>query len=150
MEREQYGYINGDGYLRSRWLEPYTIRYRDSETGETKERTVSIEEQIGEMGDRWKPVDMIDPDMLVSDSPEDSVFARPYDNGDRISYRYEKSFRGNAAVRELKESLRAGDYKIIKCFEAYLQGEPMPYDIGELHSERQAQRDRIKELEAKL
>lgn len=32
--------------------------------------------------------------------------------------------------------LAAGDYKIIKCMEAYLTGEAMPYDIAALHTER--------------
>lgn len=32
--------------------------------------------------------------------------------------------------------LAAGDYKVIKCMEAYLTGEAMPYDIAALHAER--------------
>ena len=32
--------------------------------------------------------------------------------------------------------LAAGDYKVIKCMEAYLTGEAMPYDIAALHTER--------------
>ena len=39
------------------------------------------------------------------------------------------------------------DYKIIKCSEASLVGEEMPYDITALHAERQALRDKINELE---
>ena len=51
-------------------------------------------------------------------------------------------------IRELKEQLNSTDYKIIKCSECSLAGEELPYDIVELHAERQALRDEINELEA--
>lgn len=47
------------------------------------------------------------------------------------------------AISELAE----GDYKVIKCMEAYLCGEPMPYDITLLHAERQALRNIINNAE---
>lgn len=47
----------------------------------------------------------------------------------------------------LKEELAATDYKVIKCSEAQLSGQPMPYDVAELHAERQRLRDRINEIE---
>lgn len=37
------------------------------------------------------------------------------------------------AISELAD----GDYKVIKCMEAFLCGEPLPYDVAELHSERE-------------
>ena len=43
------------------------------------------------------------------------------------------------AISELAE----GDYKVIKCMEAFLCGEPLPYDIAALHAERQALRDKV-------
>ena len=51
-------------------------------------------------------------------------------------------------VWELKDQLAQGDYKIIKCAEAQLTGEPMPYDIEALVAERNAMRAEINELEA--
>ena len=51
-------------------------------------------------------------------------------------------------IWELKDQLAQGDYKIIKCAEAQLTGEPMPYDIEALVAERNAMRDEINELEA--
>lgn len=51
-------------------------------------------------------------------------------------------------IWELKDSLAQGDYKIIKCAEAQLTGEPMPYDIEALVAERNAMRAEINELEA--
>ena len=53
-----------------------------------------------------------------------------------------------ARIWELKDALAQGDYKIIKCTEAQLTGEPMPYDIEALVAERNAMRAEINELEA--
>ena len=51
-------------------------------------------------------------------------------------------------VWEMKDQLAQGDYKIIKCAEAQLTGEPMPYDIEALVAERNAMRAEINEMEA--
>ena len=53
-----------------------------------------------------------------------------------------------AEVEELKMQLADSDYKVIKIAECVACGLPMPYDAEALHSERQALRDRINELEA--
>ena len=50
-------------------------------------------------------------------------------------------------IDELKAQLSASDYKVIKCMEAQLSGEEMPYDIAAVHAERQAIRNQINELE---
>ena len=50
-------------------------------------------------------------------------------------------------IAELKAELSSTDYKIIKCSEAQLVGEELPYDIVALPAERQALRDKINELE---
>ena len=50
-------------------------------------------------------------------------------------------------IWELKDALAQGDYKIIKCAEAQLTGEPMPYDIAALVAERNAMRQEINALE---
>lgn len=49
-----------------------------------------------------------------------------------------------------KYELAASDYKIIKCFEYSLVGLEMPYDVAELHAERETLRAKIKELKASL
>lgn len=51
-------------------------------------------------------------------------------------------------ISDLKQRLTATDYQIIKCSECQLAGQSMPYDVAALHSERQALRDQINELEA--
>lgn len=50
-------------------------------------------------------------------------------------------------IAELKAELNSTDYKIIKCSECSLAGVDLPYDIAELHAQRQAIRDEINELE---
>ena len=52
-----------------------------------------------------------------------------------------------AEVEELKMQLAESDYKVIKIAECVACGLPLPYDAEALHSERQALRDRINELE---
>ena len=43
-----------------------------------------------------------------------------------------------------------GDWKVMKCTEAKLLGEDLPYDLEELHSKRKAVRDEINKLQAEL
>lgn len=52
-----------------------------------------------------------------------------------------------AEVEELKMQLAESDYKVIKIAECVACSLPLPYDAEALHSERQAIRDRINELE---
>lgn len=54
------------------------------------------------------------------------------------------------AIWELKSKLAETDYKIIKCSEASMSGEEMPYDLAAVIEERDAWRAEINELEAKL
>lgn len=52
------------------------------------------------------------------------------------------------AISKLKKQLDSSDYKIIKCYEASLVGKELPYDMTEIHAERQEIRDEINRLEA--
>lgn len=100
----------------------------------------------------WLPVDELD---YSKTETEDGYVIEivPYINGNRISYRYEKRFDKKAVkaqISKLKTELTDGDYQIIKCYEASLTNVKMPYDIEELHNQRQQIRDKINELETKL
>lgn len=53
-------------------------------------------------------------------------------------------------LRDLKQNLIETDYKIIKCYEASLVGEPLPYNITELIRLRNEWRSEINELENTL
>lgn len=146
----EYGYIE-DGYLRSKILEPITDRYRD-ENDDLKEKVITIQEQISILPPEWKPVDLIDHNKMQC---EDGYIIRliPYDAGDHIAYEYRKVFdiqKLNKDIEYQKSILSGSDYKVNKCYEASLLGEPLPYDINELHTMRQAARDKVNELEGVL
>lgn len=53
-------------------------------------------------------------------------------------------------INTLKNTLVAGDYKIIKCYEYYMLGKPLPYDLKTLHENNETTRERINELENRL
>ena len=53
-------------------------------------------------------------------------------------------------IERLKSELQDSDYKVIKCAEAMTIGAEMPYNMTELHNERQALRDMINELESEV
>ena len=53
-------------------------------------------------------------------------------------------------IESLKSELQASDYKVITCAEAMAVGAEMPYNMTELHNERQALRDKINELESEV
>ena len=53
-------------------------------------------------------------------------------------------------LERLKSELKESDYKVIKCAEAICLNAEMPYNMTELHNERQALRDKINKLEQQL
>ena len=125
----KYGKIE-DGVLRSREVEAYPERYQETKKGVTqvKERIISVAEQTAELEKQgWKPLD--------------------------IGYEYEKVINPQYyrnKIQDLKNELASTDYKVIKCYEASLVGEAMPYDTQELHTSRQYIRDSINALEDML
>lgn len=61
----------------------------------------------------------------------------------------------NAELAQLMSNLSAntssiGDWKVIKIYEARMEGKEDPYDFDELASLRQATRDRINEVQEAL
>lgn len=53
-------------------------------------------------------------------------------------------------INELKAQLESTDYKVIKCYEYGMVGLELPYDVDELHAERQNIRDMINQKEELL
>ena len=53
-------------------------------------------------------------------------------------------------IELIKSELQESDYKVIKCAEAMAVGSELPYNMTELHNERQALRDKINELESEV
>lgn len=139
-------------YLRSRLIVPIQRMWIDGD-GNQHEEIVSVEQQIAELSEAWKPVDEISPEALVSNDENYIIVPVPYDHGERIAYRYEKRYdyqRIKQQVADLKQALSDSDYKVMKCYEASMLGQPLPYDIDAVHSERQTMRNKINELEPLL
>lgn len=53
-------------------------------------------------------------------------------------------------IERLKSELQESDYKVIKCAEAICLNAELPYNMTELHKERQALRDKINKLESEV
>ncbi len=145
-----FGYIK-NGILFTKEIEPIVTK-RQIADGIIETITISEEEQIASLSSEWKKVDDIDKSKIKTD---DGYIIRvtPFDNGDCISFKYIKVIDTKKKKKEiamLKQQLSDTDYQVTKCYEASLIGDVLPYDIGELHSNRQSIRDKINELEAEL
>lgn len=147
----EYGYMDG-GYLRSKILEPITEKYYDDK-GNIQERVISVEEQIKLLPPEIKPVDLVDDDKMVSKQEFHTIRITPYDNGDRISYKYTEVpdfYYIKNRIALLKEQLSGLDYKTTKCYEASLCGLESPYDINNVLEQKNALRAEINVLEDKF
>lgn len=147
----EYGYMEGQ-YLHSRFIEPINRIYTDND-GVQRVEVITVEQQVSELSEVWKPVDLISEEQMQSNEENYIVVPVPYDAGDHIAYRYEKRFdrrKIRDEIEALKTALSDSDYKITKCYEASLLGQELPYDVAALHTERQALRDKINELEPLL
>ena len=147
----EYGYMEGQ-YLHSRFIEPINRIYTDND-GVQRVEVITVDQQVSELSEVWKPVDLISEEQMQSDEENYIVVPVPYDAGDHIAYRYEKRFdrrKIRDEIEALKTALSDSDYKITKCYEASLLGQELPYDVAALHTERQALRDKINELEPLL
>jgi hypothetical protein len=63
-----------------------------------------------------------------------------------INIKDEKSRR----VDFLKNELQKTDYKVVKCYEAFMRQLPLPYNLEELSTQRDAWRAEINQLEEEL
>lgn len=73
---------------------------------------------------------------------------------DEMEKRMEREQK-ESEIRTLINKLSApssdiGDWKVVKCYEAKLQGHDLPYNLDELMEKRQKVRDRINELQKEL
>lgn len=127
----KYGYIE-NGFLRAREVE---------------------QGQVQNLSCEWKPVDDIDESKTISDDDNYTIRLVPYDNGNRISFNYEKvvnTTKIQGEIDAIKAELSETDYQVIKCYEASLVGEELPYDIKALHEDRNEKRAQINALETNL
>jgi hypothetical protein len=56
----------------------------------------------------------------------------------------------NNRLNELKHNLEKTDYKIIKCYEAFMRQQTLPYNLEELTTQRDNWREEINQLEQEL
>ena len=141
-----------DGILEIKCFEEQIVPVQ-TEGGQYTTKILTIEEQIAELSNDWKSIEPLNPAMCRCEEQFYTIVAIPYDAGDQIVYRYEKvkdPRRIKNAIEELKTDLAETDYRVIKCYEASLLDEQLPYDIKELHARREEQRRKINELEALL
>lgn len=127
----KYGYIE-NGFLRAREVE---------------------QGQVQNLSSEWKPVDDIDESKTISDDDNYTIRLVPYDNGNRISFNYEKvvnTTKIQGEIDAIKAELSETDYQVIKCYEGSLVGEELPYDIKALHEDRNEKRAQINALETNL
>lgn len=63
---------------------------------------------------------------------------------------YDEMMEKKMELSSLEKQLSDGDYKIIKSYECSLINIKIPYDMEQLHSERQNIRDRINSLREEI
>lgn len=127
-------------------------KYGYIENGFLKAREVE-QGQVQNLSSEWKPVDDIDESKTISDDDNYTIRLVPYDNGNRISFNYEKvvnTTKIQGEIDAIKAELSETDYQVIKCYEASLVGEELPYDIKALHEDRNEKRAQINALETNL
>ena len=79
-------------------------------------------------------------DMILADGWEEYIEPTPTEEEQRAA-------EAQREIRTMRRNLDLTDYKVIKCLEAVLCGEEMPYDIKALHEEREGYRRIINENE---
>lgn len=116
--------------------------------------TISAEAQFEELKQSgWKIVEAIDESQLDNEKEFYSTLVEPIDKGETIGFNYLKRLDKRLVrneIERLKNNLALTDYKVIKCYEASLLSQELPYDIKNIHTERQEIRDRINELEVMI
>ena len=53
-------------------------------------------------------------------------------------------------IQDIKITIFNSDYKIIKCYEAFMRQQPLPYNLEELSAQRDSWRAEINQLEEEL
>lgn len=141
-------FINGQ--IQYRVLEDDIREFRQP-NGTIIKMTISAEAQFEELKKSgWKIVELIDETQLDNEQEFYSTLVEPIDKGDTIGFNYHKRFDKRLVrneIERLKNNLASTDYKVIKCYEASLLSQELPYDIENVHKERQDIRDRINDLE---
>lgn len=73
----------------------------------------------------------------------DGVLSGIVPDADNPMSLYEALRQAEEEDQRLKGELASTDYRVLKCYEASLLGQELPYDVAELTAQRQALRDAI-------
>ena len=111
-----------------------SIAHKVVETGEETEAKILTEE-------------VLTPVMLEWSEANEEIAKKESHNGEYTIEDDGVEPTPTEKIAELKKRLAATDYKVIKCAECQMLGQETPYDVAELHAERQAIRDEINKLE---
>lgn len=118
-----------------KYLKSYSKKVRTPES-------VLVDELPEEDPEKLKYYQYINGEFVFDADKWAAIEAKRAEN-ERIGEIYEE-------IAALKHEIESSDYKIIKCYEYALNNLPSPYNMIELHEERQALRDQINELEESL
>lgn len=150
-EKVIYGWFE-NGCLRTVELEDKIQRY--DEDGVTKEITISVDHYIEVARSQGlKPVDPIDQERMETHEEDYVVLAEAVEHEDRIGWIYRNVpdiLKLRKQIKKLQDEIASTDYRVIKCYEASLVGDPIPYNIQELRTSRQAIRDSINAIEYRI
>jgi hypothetical protein len=80
---------------------------------------------------------------IIDDGNGNPILTKPLDLIDQKRTKERK-------VKEIKQQLNLSDYKVIKCYEASLSNEQMPYNLQELLGQRKTWREEINALEFEI
>ena len=91
----------------------------------------------------------------ISDIPNDPdqkyYFKNYYYKDGVLELKYTlETYEVEKEIDRLKKELSDSDYIVIKSYEATMIGQPVEYNMGEIHVSRQELRDKINELEELL
>lgn len=103
-------------------------------------------EEIEEEGNTKYSYDTYRLNMCYDEDIEEKI-RNDFERYLNIAMEKERKETANEEISKLQEELNNTDYKIIKCSEYQLAGLEIPYNIADLHANRQRLRDKINELQ---
>lgn len=83
---------------------------------------------------------LVDGEIVLVDNTEEEILNNKITEKQSLDYK----------INSLKINLNNTDYQVIKCYEAQLLSEPMPYNLQELLAQRKAWRNEINALEFEI
>lgn len=143
-------YFSNDGSVYHSPKATITVNFDDeTEVPNSVKVILNTKEEVVITSPWDKEIEYSEDNFPFIESADDIVNYEKTIRGLEVDYAYiTVEERKKREISKLKSELYSTDYKVIKCFEYQLAELEIPYDISELHTTRQALRDKINELEA--